>query len=148
MQFVQFVDYVSNRSLRGRESIVLLAESSLIPAFDMLGLPMPAWLAQTLMALTLALHWAFLSMTAGGAVAYVHSRRRPVGGVEAVGKKLAAFLPLSLTTAMTLGIAPLLFVQVLYGQFFYTANILMGYVWLGLLALMIANFYLLYYAWR
>ena len=127
---------------------MLLADSSLIPAFDMLGLPMPAWLAQTLMALTLALHWAFLSMTAGGAVAYVHSRRRPVGGVEAVGKKLAAFLPLSLTTAMTLGIAPLLFVQVLYGQFFYTANILMGYVWLGLLALMIANFYLLYYAWR
>jgi hypothetical protein len=33
---------------------------------------------------------------------------------------------------------------VLYGNFFYTANILMGYVWLGLLVLTIVNFYLLY----
>ena len=48
---------------------------------------------------------------------------------------------------MTLGIAPLLFVQVLYGQFFYTANILIGYVWLALLGLMILIFYLLYYGW-
>jgi len=49
--------------------------------------------------------------------------------------------------AMTLGIAPLLFVQVLYGQFFYTANVLMGWVWLGLLVLMAINFYALYYSW-
>jgi phage shock protein PspC (stress-responsive transcriptional regulator) len=112
----------------------------------MLGLPMPAWLAQFLMALTLALHWAFLTMTAGGAVAYVLPPRSDAGA--AIRKGLSSFLPFSLTTAMTLGIAPLLFVQVLYGQFFYTANILMGYVWLGLLVLMIVNFYTLYYGWR
>ena len=123
----------------------MLANPNLVPSFDMLGLPMPAWLAQFLMALTLALHWLFLAMTLGGAVAYVRAGR---GGPAPSRKSMAAFLPLSLTTAMTLGIAPLLFVQVLYGQFFYTANILMGYVWLGLLGVMIVNFYLLYYAWR
>ena len=127
---------------------MLLADLNLIPSYDMLGLPMPAWLAQSLMALTLALHWTFLSMAAGGAVAYVLFRRDSPGVPGPRRRALAAFLPLSLQTAMTLGIAPLLFVQVLYGQFFYTANILMGWVWLGLLVLMIVNFYMLYYAWH
>ncbi|MHC4984918.1 MAG: hypothetical protein ACYTFO_02055 [Planctomycetota bacterium] len=116
-----------------------------IPSYDMLGSPMEAWLGQFLMALTLALHWAFLTMTAGGAAAHVLLRRS--SGLEGRRKGMAAFLPFSLTTAMTLGIAPLLFVQVLYGQFFYTSNILIGYVWLGLLVLLIATFYLLYLGW-
>lgn len=123
---------------------MLLANVSLIPSYDMLGLPIPPWVAQVLMALTLALHWAFLSMTAGGAVAYITNRYKSSNSDTIILKELSAFLPFSLSMAMTLGIAPLLFVQVLYGNFFYTANILMGYVWLGLLVLTIVNFYLLY----
>ncbi len=118
----------------------------LIPAPDMLGLPVEPGLAQILMALTLALHWAFLAMTFGGATAYVLAGRSD-GPLAGVRKSLAAYLPLSLATAMTLGIAPLLFVQVLYGQFFYTANILMGWVWLGLLGVVIALFYVLWLGW-
>jgi len=119
--------------------------ANLIPSYDMLGSPMPAILAQFLMALTLAAHWAFLAMTMGGAVAYVMGQGS--GDETPVRAKLSAFLPYSLSMAMTLGIAPLLFVQVLYGNFFYTANILVGYVWLGLLALMVVNLYLLFWAW-
>jgi hypothetical protein len=37
---------------------------------------------------------------------------------------------------------------VLYGNLFYTANILAAFVWLGLLGIVIAAFYLLYFAWR
>ena len=41
----------------------MLAETvTHIPTPDMLGLPMPAWLGQCLMALTLAVHWAFLAI--------------------------------------------------------------------------------------
>ena len=126
---------------------MLIANINLIPSYDMLGLPAPAWLVQFLTALTLALHWVFLSMTAGGAAAHILMRR---GLTDAQGKRktgIAAFLPFSLTMAMTMGIGPLLFVQVLYGNFFYTANILMGYVWLGLLVLVIGTFYMLYYGW-
>jgi hypothetical protein len=114
-----------------------------IPSPDMLGLPMPAWLGQCLMALTLAVHWAFLAMTAGGLVG-LHLGR---GDGEA-RRRLAGMTILTLAMAMTVGIAPLLFVQVLYGQFFYSANILMGYVWLGLLPIMIAAFYLLHFCRR
>ncbi len=120
------------------------ANTILIPSYDMLGLPILPWIAQVLMALTLALHWSFLAMTAGGAVAYIANRYNGSDSDTVVLKGLSAFLPFSLSMAMTLGIAPLLFVQVLYGNFFYTANILMGYVWLGLLVLTIVNFYLLY----
>jgi hypothetical protein len=120
--------------------------ANLIPSYDMLGSPMPAILAQFLMALTLAAHWAFLSMTAGGAIAYVMGQNSTES--TPIRSKLSAFLPYSLSMAMTLGIAPLLFVQVLYGNFFYTANILIGYVWLGLLGLMVVNLYLLFWAWR
>lgn len=120
--------------------------ANLIPLYDMLGSPMPAVLAQFLMALTLAAHWAFLAMTAGGAVMYVIGRDTET--VSPIREKLSAFLPYSLSMAMTLGIAPLLFVQVLYGNYFYTANILIGYVWLGLLGLMIVNLYLLFLAWK
>ncbi|MCH7556625.1 MAG: hypothetical protein IIB56_04110 [Planctomycetes bacterium] len=123
---------------------MLIANVSLIPSYDMLGMPILPWIVQVLMALTLALHWSFLAMTAGGATAYVVNRYNSLNSDTVALKGLSAFLPFSLSMAMTLGIAPLLFVQVLYGNFFYTANILMGYVWLGLLVLMIANFYLLY----
>ena len=123
---------------------MLIANSNLIPSYDMLGLPMLPWIVQTLMALTLALHWSFLAMTAGGAVAYVMNQYKNTSSDNAVLKGLSTFLPFSLSMAMTLGIAPLLFVQVLYGNFFYTANILMGYIWMGLLVLTIVNFYLLY----
>ena len=126
---------------------MLIANINMIPSFDMLGLPAPAWLVQSLTVLTLALHWAFLSMTAGGAATYIFMPRRPADAPGGRKTGIAAFLPFSLTMAMTMGIAPLLFVQVLYGNFFYTANILMGYVWLGLLVLLIVSFYLLYYGW-
>jgi hypothetical protein len=48
--------------------------------------------------------------------------------------------------AVTLGVAPLLFAQVLYGSFFYTSNILLAWWWLGIVPLVIANLYLFYYA--
>jgi hypothetical protein len=47
---------------------------------------------------------------------------------------------------VTLGIAPLLFIQVLYGNFFYSANVLIAGWWLLVVPLVIANFYLFYYA--
>jgi len=114
-----------------------------VPGPDMLGLPAPAWLAQGLQALTLSLHWVFLAITAGCVGGLLLGRKDPD-----LRRRLAEMAALSLAVAMTLGIAPLLFVQVLYGQFFYSANILMGYVWLGLLAIMIAAFYLLHYCRR
>ena len=124
--------------------------ADLVPRPDMLGLPGPAWLFHVLMALTLALHWLLLGGAVGGTVVVlvevVRARRR--GTPSPLVRGLAPFLPFFLSMAMTLGIAPLLFVQVLYGHLFYTANILLGWWWLGLLGLVTVNFYLFWWAWR
>lgn len=115
-----------------------------VPSYDLLGLPAPPWLAQFLKALTLALHWVFLAAAAGAAKGMLMARRG-----DGLRRTLGELATMFLALAMTFGIAPLLFVQVLYGQFFYSANILMGYVWLGLLAIMILAFYLLHLGrWR
>ena len=42
---------------------------------------------------------------------------------------------------MTLGVAPLLFVQVLYGRVFFTSSILMAWFWLAIVPLVILAYY-------
>jgi len=49
-----------------------------------------------------------------------------------------------MSLTITLGVAPLLFVQVLYGQAFYTASILMAWPWLAVVALVLLAYYGLY----
>jgi hypothetical protein len=58
-----------------------------------------------------------------------------------IAKKLPCFLP----ATITLGIAPLLFVQVLYGQFFYTSSIIMAWPWFLVLVFLTIAYYGLYY---
>ena len=58
-----------------------------------------------------------------------------------VAKKLPVFLP----ATITLGIAPLLFVQVLYGQFFYTSSIVMAWPWFLVLVFLTLAYYGFYY---
>lgn len=119
--------------------------TDLIPSYDMLGLPAPAWLIQTLMALTLALHWLFLGAVVGGVIVVaVNHMARQKTSLDIVNRAMTPFFSFCLSMAMTMGIAPLLFVQVLYGQFFYTSNILLGFWWLAIVPLVIAAFYVLW----
>jgi hypothetical protein len=73
----------------------------------------------------LALHWRF-------------SRRAEDASHRAA---LLAFfakaLPVAVAAAVTLGVAPLLFVQVLYGRLFFTSSILMAWLWLAVVPLVI-----------
>lgn len=121
----------------------------ILPSMDILGLPGPTWLLRSLMALTLGLHWFFLAGTLGGLVVLLLARRRPSDDEAArlIESSLAPHLPFSLALALTMGVAPLLFVQVLYGHVFYPATILQALPWLGLIPLVIAVFYLLYLTW-
>lgn len=56
------------------------------------------------------------------------------------------FLPLPIIFAFTinLGIAPLLFLQVLYGHLFYTSSILMASYWIMLIPILIMSYYCVY----
>jgi len=57
---------------------------------------------------------------------------------------LRDWMPFALGAAITAGVAPLLFIQILYKQSFYTANVLLFHRWMSIVPALIVGFYLLY----
>jgi hypothetical protein len=88
---------------------------------------------------TLALHAAFVSYVVVGS-AYVLARR------DALAEQVRDRLPFMLGAAITAGVAPLLFVQLLHQRRFYTANLLLGPRWMAVVPALIVGFYALYAA--
>ena len=120
-----------------------------IPALDPTPLPAPAWLFHLLLVVTFVVHVLFLNVTLGGTIiGAAHSllARDPEGPGRRAGRLVLGLLPASISFTVTTGVAPLLFVQVLYAQLFYPATILLGWAWLGLLVLLIAGYYAVYLA--
>ena len=60
-------------------------------------------------------------------------------------RTMSKILPFTIAFAVNLGVAPLLFLQVLYGNFFYTASIVMGIPWILLAVLLIVSYYSIYW---
>ena len=98
---------------------------------------------------TLAIHVVLASYVLAGtglcALVAVIGRAR-AGGLAPAADALRDWLPFGVGAAITAGVAPLLFVQVLYQERFYTANLLLFVRWLAVVAVLIAGFYLLYLA--
>jgi hypothetical protein len=98
-----------------------------------------------LLQITFLLHVLGMNVVLGGSLLALcgrFSRRGEDASLRA--RLLAAFdkaLPVALAATVTLGVAPLLFVQVLYGRVFFTSSILMGWYWLGLVPLVVAGYY-------
>ncbi len=111
-------------------------------------LPAPSVWYVVLYATTLLLHVAFMSYVLGGALLLgLAGVRRRLGGdapTSPSARVLKDWMPSALSAAITAGIAPLLFVQILYQQEFYTANLLSFHRWMAILPVLIAAFYLLY----
>lgn len=61
------------------------------------------------------------------------------------GKDMAHLLPFSIAFAINLGVAPLLFIQVIHGNFFYTASTLIGTNWILLIVILILGYYAAYW---
>lgn len=117
--------------------------SQLIPATDPIAVH---WLwFESLALITFVAHLLFMNVMFGGSIiALVSLRPQKGGGVSPVPKELSTRLPTLLALTVNLGVAPLLFVQVLYGHFLYTSNILMAVFWLSVVVLVILAYYLLY----
>ncbi len=62
----------------------------------------------------------------------------------ALPKQWSKHLPTLLALTINCGVAPLLFVQVVYGSFNYVASVLMGGLWLSMIALLLGAYYGLY----
>lgn len=87
---------------------------------------------------TLALHAVFIGYVVAG-TAFVLVRRD-----DPIAATVRDRLPFMLGAGITAGVAPLLFVQLLYQHRFYTANLLLGPRWLAVVPVLIVGFYGLY----
>jgi MFS family permease len=118
-----------------------------IPYPDPMPLPAPLWLLRTLLLLTFFLHVLFMNSLLGGtAVAMVCAMRRKSSPFSArLADDLGRLLPSILAFTITLGVAPLLFLQVMYGQLLYTSSILLGVPWLAIIGIVILAYYGVYY---
>jgi hypothetical protein len=107
-----------------------------IPTFDPIGLALPGPLLLALSYLTLTLHFVAMQFTLGGALLLLFSWGKQPG----VARFFGTSLPLGFSYLVTLGIPPLLFVQVVYGQFFYTSSVLIGAFWISVIPLIIVGY--------
>jgi hypothetical protein len=100
------------------------------------------WLA--LYVLVFALHAVFVGyVVIGTGYAFVQAMR---DRDDPIAEKVRDRLPFMLGCAITAGVAPLLFLQLLYQRRFYTANLLLGPRWGAVVPALIAGFYALYLA--
>ncbi len=126
----------------------MIAASPVIPPMDPFGIPAAAWVFLLLLTVTMFLHVLCMNFAVGGCVVAA-----VLDGLTLLGRGnhdltvriIWQVVPVALSLTITTGVAPLLFVQLLYGQFFYTANVLMGFVWLAVIGLLMLGFYLAYF---
>lgn len=113
------------------------------------GLPFATAFYLTLYLATWALHWAFMHYVAAGSLwVFGAAVEDAVLGGEVwrrpMKRTLLSWLPFMLSGAVTAGVAPLLFMQILYAVPFYTANLLLSWIWMLIVPALIALFYLFY----
>lgn len=118
-----------------------------IPRIDPMPAPGPIWLLRTLLLLTFFLHLLFMNTLLGGTViAFVCTlrRKRSLFAAQLAGE-LGRILPVVFAFTITLGVAPLLFLQVMYGHLLYASSILIAVPWLGIIGMVILAYYGVYY---
>ena len=120
-----------------------------IPAADPMPVPGPLWLIKTLLLVVFFLHVIFMNCTLAGGLTAVFNAIRGRSERHPLSRKLSAelgrALPVFVAFTVTLGVAALLFVQVLYGNLLYTSSILIGIYWLSVVLLVILGYYGYYY---
>ena len=110
--------------------------ASLIPIAE----PVPVhWVwFDILLIVTLAAHLLFMNALVGSAaIGLIRSVRGRHEVLKQVGKKLPPLLALTIN----MGVAPLLFLQVNYGNFDYVSSVLMGGWWFAVIAVLLAAYY-------
>lgn len=102
----------------------------------------PLWLV--LYVVTFAIHIVLVGyVVAGTAYALIQSVR---GKHDAIAEGVRDRLPFMLGLGITAGVAPLLFLQLLYQWRFYSANLILGPRWGAVVPALVVGFYALYLA--
>jgi hypothetical protein len=114
-----------------------------LPSLDPLPLPAPVWLLSSLLVLTFTLHVVPMNLLLGGSiiglVARIRGRRDERSA--ALARVIANALPVVFAATITLGVAALLFLQVLYGRAFFSAAVLLAVPWILLVPVAVTGYY-------
>ena len=108
------------------------------------AIPAPALLFHILGVALFTLHILLINVVLGGSLLLLLSRCTKHDGEPPVFSALARKLPVGFALGINMGVAPLLFLQVIYGHLFYTSSILMAIFWIIIIPLLIIAYYAAY----
>ena len=120
-----------------------------LPDVDPLPQPGPSWAFRVLLLVTFFLHLVPMNLVLGGSVVALVTRLGRHDGDGRAARVAAWFtkaLPTLIAATVTFGVAPLLFLQVLYGRVFFSSAVLMAWPWLGVVPLLVIGYYASYRA--
>ena len=121
----------------------------MVPNLDPIALPAPVPVLQFLSALTFVLHVIPMNLVLGGGIIAAYAawsgRRKNDANLTKLSGTVATVLPAATAASITLGVPPLLFLQVLYGPLFYTSSVLMAWPWLSVIGLLLVGYYGYYF---
>jgi len=118
-----------------------------IPGPVPVPLPAPLWLLEFLLVFTFILHLVAMNFLLGGVIILTVSGYlgRRDSRHHQLTRRVSRALPPVTAFTITLGVAPLLFLQLVYGQLFYTSSVLMAWYWLAVVFLVLLGYYGVYW---
>lgn len=99
---------------------------------------------QFFLMLTFPLHLLAMNAMLGTALIAFIGHLYPDQHYNRLSHELAKVLPFLVAFTVNLGVAPLLFVNVIYGHLLYTSTVMMGLFWLSIIPVLITAYYLAY----
>ncbi len=112
----------------------------LSPTEVLTSLPAPVWFLLSIKAVGFYLHMVFMHIWLAGIPTALFFRKT----YPDISKRLLDVLPFVVAFGINAGIVPLLFIQVLFANAFYTATILQAWFWLSVIPLLLVGYYGLY----
>jgi hypothetical protein len=97
-----------------------------------------------LLMLVFPLHIIFMNAMLGTTAITVYACLKRDESYKGLAHVLAKIIPFLIAFAVNIGVAALLFLQVLYGNMFYTSSVLIGAFWIAVIPLLILAYYAAY----
>ncbi|HES59797.1 MAG TPA: hypothetical protein ENO18_05130 [Caldithrix sp.] len=115
--------------------------TSLIPGAD--TIPAPAWLFLVLDILFFTIHILLINVILGGSLITLVSRLKSKNDTleTSLHGSITGKLPTTFALGVNMGVAPLLFLQVIYGHLFYASSVLLAVYWILIIPLIILAYY-------
>lgn len=112
-----------------------------LPDYNFLSAPL--WLITILHVVTLTLHFVAMNFLFGGLIVILFGK---IGDKwrDPTVKSFVSLFPTAVAATVTLGVAPLLFLQLAYYQQAYSASIVSGWLWIAIVDAVIIGYYFFY----